>query len=236
VLGSFSPGQVVQYANIAIGRGDLRVIIRAKFHPGDDGEAYPWLLNSYPITIDYEGTSYPSVEHAFIASRTYDMFLRKGVARCPINSLRLYEKQLTARDGWKDAKVGIMWSLALQKFTRDRVLRMRLLATGDNYIEYGRHNFWGAGKNGYGANVMGKILMAVRAELRDPNIRAQFRAKWQREAEYRAESRLRIEKARKEHGASPDVPTGMKPPVCIAATPKVAWDADEDNEFGGDEV
>jgi hypothetical protein len=84
-------------------------------------------------------------------------------------------RQLILRPDWEDAKLDIMYQLVLEKFSKDPVLRQRLLDTGDALLVEGNwwhDQFWGnctCGKRpqcaGEGENHLGLILMAVRADL-----------------------------------------------------------------------
>ena len=69
-----------------------------------------------------------------------------------------------------------MYEICKAKFLQNEDLRIRLLATGDEYLEEGttgwHDNYWGnceceKCKNIEGKNTLGKILMRVRKELRD---------------------------------------------------------------------
>jgi predicted NAD-dependent protein-ADP-ribosyltransferase YbiA (DUF1768 family) len=60
-----------------------------------------------------------------------------------------------------------MEGLVRQKFSKDPVLRQRLLDTGDQDLVEGNtwgDTFWGVCR-GQGSNWLGRILMDVRAEL-----------------------------------------------------------------------
>jgi ribA/ribD-fused uncharacterized protein len=55
------------------------------------------------------------------------------------------------------------------KFTQHKELRAMLLSTGDaELIEHtANDNYWPDGGDGSGKNMLGKILMEIRAELRN---------------------------------------------------------------------
>lgn len=62
-----------------------------------------------------------------------------------------------------------MYEICLAKFTQHEFLKEALLATGDSELIEGntwRDYFWGV-CNGKGQNKLGKILMRIRAELRN---------------------------------------------------------------------
>jgi hypothetical protein len=72
------------------------------------------------------------------------------------------------REDWDLVKVKVMEAIVRAKF-EDPELATRLLATGDAELEEGNSwgdRFWGT-VNGKGHNHLGKILMMVRAEIKE---------------------------------------------------------------------
>jgi hypothetical protein len=69
---------------------------------------------------------------------------------------------------WRSINTDTMRRIVYNKFTQNKVLGDRLLATGDAVlVEDARWDaYWGNGKDGTGDNMMGQILMKVRHELR----------------------------------------------------------------------
>ena len=78
-----------------------------------------FLSNFHPCRIDWEGIIYPSVEHAYQASKTLDKNERLKIANLstPGRAKRAGQK-LEIRPDWEEVKVPIMESLVRQKFTR----------------------------------------------------------------------------------------------------------------------
>lgn len=71
------------------------------------------------------------------------------------------------REDWEDVKVNIMVFYVTKKFKDHDDLRILLELTGDLYLEetnWWGDTFWGVCE-GKGQNVLGEILMQVRAEL-----------------------------------------------------------------------
>ena len=129
---------------------------------------YRWLSNFWAATVIYEGISYPSVEHAFQAAKTLDRHARKEIASDP-NSAKAKQtgRRVQLRSDWEEIKLSVMYSLVLDKFTRNAELKKKLLATGDQELTEGNtwnDTIWGI-CNGKGENWLGKILMAVRGRL-----------------------------------------------------------------------
>lgn len=145
-----------------------------------------WLLKQ-PIylTIANNGIKdnieYTSVEHAFQAAKSLDMNDRLAIGtRIPMaRDAKIYGGTVQLRPGWDRIKFAIMLDLVRQKFTNSLPLRSLLLGTDGMLIEgnYWHDNEWGvctcntcrdkyrrAGINQ--ENLLGKILMQVREELR----------------------------------------------------------------------
>ena len=137
---------------------------------------YSFLSNFYPCVIDLDGEAYPTVEHAFQAAKTENPDQRRSIRE---NQSAVAAKQrgkrVTLRPDWDQVRFGIMETLVRQKFTRYADLREKLLATGDSELIEGntwRDITWGAVWNQdkgrwVGQNYLGRILMKVRAELKN---------------------------------------------------------------------
>jgi ribA/ribD-fused uncharacterized protein len=129
---------------------------------------YGFLSNFARIDIRLPDGTYPSVEHAFQASKTDDPAERAHVRAAATPAIAKQRgKKVRLRPDWETVKVSIMEALVRQKFA-DPALRAQLLATGEEeLVEINTWNdkFWGVCK-GKGQNNLGKILMKVRAEIR----------------------------------------------------------------------
>jgi ribA/ribD-fused uncharacterized protein len=130
---------------------------------------YRFLSNFWPATIDFEGITYPTVEHAYQAAKTLDINQRRRIAALPTPSdAKRQGRALALRADWEHVKFDVMEGCVREKFTRHADLRAALLSTGDAPLEEG--NTWGDRVwgiyEGQGENRLGKILMKVRQELR----------------------------------------------------------------------
>ena len=125
---------------------------------------------SYPITLD--GERWPTSEHYFQAQKFHDEAYRQKIrkANSPMIAARLgrSRKQKLRRD-WEAVKVEVMRAAVHAKFTQHDDLRALLLATGNTkLVEHTeKDDYWGDGGDGRGKNMLGRILMQVRASLRD---------------------------------------------------------------------
>ncbi|KNC48847.1 swarming motility protein YbiA [Thecamonas trahens ATCC 50062] len=71
------------------------------------------------------------------------------------------------RDDWEDVKVDVMRVAVEAKFRADDSLRQLLLSTAPHaLVQIKPHDpFWGTGRDGSGANMLGDMLMDLRAKL-----------------------------------------------------------------------
>ncbi|MER9769008.1 NADAR family protein [Mesorhizobium sp. M0189] len=78
------------------------------------------------------------------------------------------DNKLFRRNDWDDVKVGIMRDILRAKAAQHEYVHRKLLATGDRELVENswRDAWWGIGPNGDGKNMLGKLWMEVRAELR----------------------------------------------------------------------
>lgn len=72
------------------------------------------------------------------------------------------------RPDWDAVKVKVMSDILYAKASQHEYVRRKLLATGDRELveDSWRDTFWGWGENGDGQNMLGKLWMGVRAQLR----------------------------------------------------------------------
>jgi len=138
-------------------------------------DKYRFLSNFWLVSLEFEGATYPSVEHAYQAAKTINMELREPFWKeymTPGKAKRL-ARTLTLRGDWEDIKVDIIRQLVEQKFQIPH-LKEKLLATCNQELVEGNRwhdNFWGNClcsncQNIRGRNHLGKILMEIRDELK----------------------------------------------------------------------
>ena len=125
---------------------------------------YSFLSDFHKCKVEFEGTTYPSVEHAFQAAKNPDPEYRGSVAAVgsPVTAKRMGKKTVLRPDR-EEVKEGIMYELLISKFS-DPGLRDKLIATGDaELIEGNNHwdRYWGVCR-GEGQNKLGKLLMKER--------------------------------------------------------------------------
>jgi ribA/ribD-fused uncharacterized protein len=131
---------------------------------------YRFLSNFWPAEVEFEGLTYPTVEHAYQSAKTLDMAERRRIAALatPAEAKHAGEALQPQRADWPDVKFDVMERCVRYKFTHHPDLAEQLLATGDAELIEGNtwgDRIWGV-YQGQGDNRLGKILMKVRDELK----------------------------------------------------------------------
>lgn len=135
------------------------------------------LSNFSSFAIEWSGFLFPSAEHLYhwlrftlsedsfgpgIAARIF----KAGSAHDAFKIAQA-EKRFQVLD-WDLRKVGVMKRILHAKAAQHEYVRRKLLATGDRELVENswRDDFWGWGPNRDGLNMLGRIWMEIRAELR----------------------------------------------------------------------
>jgi ribA/ribD-fused uncharacterized protein len=131
--------------------------------------------NLYPRAVEFNGELYPTAEHAYQAGKAAKAAVRKWVLSAPSPALvamaahGLYSWDVVP--DWATIKFDRMRGVLRAKYQQHEDLRILLLSTGDaRLVESANTNnavnrLWGE-VNGKGQNMLGKLLMEVRTELR----------------------------------------------------------------------
>jgi ribA/ribD-fused uncharacterized protein len=135
-------------------------------------DGYRFLSNFWPCLIEWEGLLYPTLEHAYAASKTNDTSIKSQIRSCatPGDAKEyLASHQLKPDVAWtNEKKLAVMEALLLIKFGgQDPLLTKALMTTQDTELIEGNDwddRFWGV-CNGEGENNLGKLLMRVRTQL-----------------------------------------------------------------------
>jgi ribA/ribD-fused uncharacterized protein len=123
----------------------------------------------YPIFLDAD--RWPTSEHYFQAQKFLDPTYRRRIraSKSPMIAARLgRSRKQPLRHDWEDVKVEVMLRAVRAKFSQHGELRTLLLSTGDaTIVEHTESDsYWGDGGDGSGSNMLGRILMQARDELR----------------------------------------------------------------------
>ena len=131
-------------------------------------DKYYFMSNFYECPVTYEGISYKNNEAAFQAQKCNDKAERQKFSNLNPTEAKKLGRTVNLRKDWEGVKVNIMKELVTAKFEQNADLREKLISTGSEYLEEG--NTWGdrvwGTVDGKGANLLGKILMEVRENMR----------------------------------------------------------------------
>jgi len=125
--------------------------------PKANGSRKGPIIPLYPI--DYQAQKFTDEEH----------FEKIRTAKTPRNAKSLgRSRKVKIRQDWEHVKDDIMRKAVRAKFETHDDLREILLATGDRELieNAPRDYYWGCGALRTGKNMLGKILMEVREQLR----------------------------------------------------------------------
>lgn len=132
---------------------------------------YGCFSNFAPYSITLKGVVWPTSEHyfqaqKFVGTEHEDAIRRAKTPKLAANLGRSREHPL--RPDWEQVKDAVMEDAVRAKFAQHADLRRILLETGDALIVEHRagDSYWGDGPDGSGRNMLGRILMKVRDNLR----------------------------------------------------------------------
>lgn len=144
-----------------------REMMKKKEILGFFGE-HRWLSNFAPATIEFVGLYFPTVEHAYVASKTTDFKKQEEISKVVSpGKVKRLGRELVLRSDWDMVKMKFMYEFLKQKFNYETYANL-LLSTENAYLEETNtwgDTFWGV-CNGVGQNNLGKLLMQIRDELR----------------------------------------------------------------------
>jgi len=126
-------------------------------------------FSAHPVQLG--GKRWPTSEHYFQAQKFPGMAHEEEIrrARSPGEAARMgRDRRRPLRKDWEAVKDGVILEVVRAKFTQHEELKALLLSTGEEeLVEHTvRDRYWADGGDGSGKNMLGKILMRVRAELR----------------------------------------------------------------------
>ena len=135
---------------------------------------YWFLSNFHESPVDLGDGIYPTAEHAYQASKTFDPEQQEWIAglRTPGEAKRA-GRQVTLRENWERRKYTIMEKVVTAKFFQNKELGDKLISTGGSLLVEGNtwhDQIWGnctCAKHVYtpGQNALGTTLMWTRLKL-----------------------------------------------------------------------
>ena len=128
---------------------------------------YRWLSNYFPCRVEWEGRVYGSAEAAYHSGK-YLKEDRGVFTKLDADASRkLSRAKPYDTAAWEARKMPTMLEVVWAKFSQNPELGKKLLATGSRYLE--ETNWWGdkiwGVYRGEGQNLLGKVIMDVRARL-----------------------------------------------------------------------
>lgn len=147
-----------------------------------------YLSNFHKCDVLWDGLIWPSSEHAYMASKcentgycnlsnttidgqkTYNGLLCRDICSMKCHEVKKWGMTVDLKPNWEDIKFNMMYSICLDKFTRNEDIRKKLLGTGNRELieaNNWRDCYWGYDVNlQKGQNNLGKILMTIRMGLK----------------------------------------------------------------------
>ncbi len=131
---------------------------------------YFWLSNFSRHGFQLDGHHWATVEHFFQAQKFpgTEQALKIRKAKTPRDAKKFgRDRSVPLRDDWDEVKDDIMRRAVMQKFRTHHDLQEMLLATGEEELVENAPSdyYWGCGADGSGKNMLGQILMEVRAHF-----------------------------------------------------------------------
>ncbi len=130
---------------------------------------YDFLSNFYKTKIIYIGAEFATSEHLYQTMKATTREECEKIRNAPSpGSAKRYGQEIKLRANWEEIKDKVMFHACLCKFLQNGYLTMKLLETGDAYLEEGNNwgdRYWGV-VDGEGKNMLGIILMKVRDILK----------------------------------------------------------------------
>lgn len=131
------------------------------------------LSNFSAFNVDWDGWRFQTVEHAYHHAKfpIECGMLRAQIREAPSAHEAFRMAQLakaSRRPDWDEIKVDVMRDLIRAKAEQHEYVRRKLLQTGARELVENswRDDFWGWGPNRDGQNMLGKLWMEIRAEIR----------------------------------------------------------------------
>lgn len=136
---------------------------------------YP-LSNFSSFQVEWSGFTFATSEHLyhwlkFSTGEPADLSIARAIANAPSahEAFKIAEaNKASRRADWDEVKVPFMRRIIRAKVDQHEYVRRKLLATGDRELVENswRDDFWGWGPNRDGQNMLGRLWMELRAELR----------------------------------------------------------------------
>lgn len=139
-----------------------------KFYKPKDTHGH--MSNFYKSKFYYDGRWWKTSEHAYQAAKTYVPEEVEEICNAPTPKIaRDLGQKCKFRSDFNDIRYEKMKDIVLQKYLQNQDIYYKLIETGDELliedspVDY----YWGCGADGSGQNMLGKVLMEIRAQLKE---------------------------------------------------------------------
>ena len=138
-------------------------------------DEYAFLSNMYSCPVKYDGETFPCVETAFQYAKCGDASLFTDNRGYFVNGFVAKKIGRTVKlpKDWNTKRVDVMYELLCYKFFKNEKLRAALRDLKDEFIVEDNlwgDTFWGV-CNGEGYNMLGRLLMDIRKDIRKEDIK-----------------------------------------------------------------
>jgi len=138
------------------------------------------LSNFSSFNLVWDGQTFPTSEHAYHWAKFFkngqvgdkdhfEAMVAVRTAPSAHEAFKLAQKYFyLVRPDWHDVRLNIMKEILRAKVAQHPYVKKKLLETGDRVIieNSWRDDFWGWGENKTGQNMLGKLWMEIRNEIR----------------------------------------------------------------------
>ena len=133
-------------------------------------EPFGEFSNFAGYAIEIDGKIWPTTEHYFQAQKFSDQAYQEQIrlTPSPMIAARLGRcRKFPIRSDWEAAKDDIMRHAVTEKIKQHDKIKALLISTGNaEIIEHTKNDrYWGDGGDGTGKNMLGTILMEIRAKI-----------------------------------------------------------------------
>lgn len=140
------------------------------FHPHDD---FGFLSNFSNHGFTLENNYWPTVEHYYQAMKFNSDEMIEKIRECPSPKKAkkmAHDHHDLTRNDWDHVKVPVMKKALIQKFITHKNIQKSLIDTNNvDLVEDSKKDFfWGRGWDGSGKNMLGNLLMEIRAMFVNP--------------------------------------------------------------------
>jgi ribA/ribD-fused uncharacterized protein len=123
--------------------------------------------NFFTTKVVYEDMTFDNSEAAFQAAKSLDREVRERFQHLIGRDAKALGRKIALRPNWESIKNKVMLDIVYEKFSGNKNLGDYLISTGNAILIEGNtwgDKYWGVCR-GVGTNMLGRILMTVRARL-----------------------------------------------------------------------